>query len=177
MLLSLASGESLRLDVRDRFDVFGCNSPGEPVVAVPLPVVLLPPPSSSSCLMILVSPAPVTVSSVVAVVDTTPEADAVVVVVEVFDGFSFLPLGVTFSLLPSASLLLSSSSSEPLATVNSLLLDCSRNISSLSILAICWIIRHEEEEELLDVLDAASSLLLLLSMLLLLVTLLRMISP
>ncbi len=175
MLLSLASGESLRLDVRDRFDVFGCNSPGEPVVAVPLPVVLLPPPSSSSCLMILVSHAPVTVSSVVAVVDTTPEADAIVV--EVFDGFSFLPLGVTFSLLPSASLLLSSSSSEPLATVNSLLLDCSRNISSLSILAICWSIRHEEEEELLDVLDAASSLLLLLSMLLLLVTLLRMISP
>lgn len=177
MLLSLASGESLRLDVRDRFDVFGCNSPGEPVVAVPLPVVLLPPPpSSSSCLMILVSPAPVTVSSVVAVVDTTPEADAIVV--EVFDGFSFLPLGVTFSLLPSASLLLSSSSSEPLATVNSLLLDCSRNISSLSILAICWSIRHEEEEELLDVLDTASSLLLLLSsMSLLLVTLLRMISP
>lgn len=175
MWLSLASGESLRLDVRDRFDVVGCNSPGEPVVAVPLPVVLLPPPSSSSCLMILVSPAPVTVSSVVAVVDTTPEADAIVV--EVFDGFSFLPLGVTFSLLPSVSLLLSSSSSEPLATVNSLLLDCSRNISSLSILAICWSIRHEEEEELLDVLDAASSLLLLLSMLLLLVTLLRMISP
>ena len=176
MLLSLASGESLRLDVRDRFDVFGCNSPGEPVVAVPLPVVLLPPPSSSSCLMILVSHAPVTVSSVVAGVDTTPEADAIVV--EVFDGFSFLPLGVTFSLLPSASLLLSSSSSEPLATVNSLLLDCSRNISSLSILAICWSIRHEKEEELLDVLDTASSLLLLLSsMSLLLVTLLRMISP
>jgi hypothetical protein len=149
------------------------------VVAVPLPVVLLPPPpSSSSCLMILVSPAPVTVSSVVAVVDTTPEADAVVVVVEVFDGFSFLPLGVTFSPLPSVSLLSSSSSSEPLATVNSLLLDCSRNISSLSILAICWSIRHEKEEELLDVLDTASSLLLLLSsMSLLLVTLLRMISP